>query len=138
MRRNRIRTWVFALALGLCAGAGAQIGAPLLGNESPQNSLSLQNNAYAASNAFAQNNTPAETREALTAARVGESAEVIILAPILRNTGKTSITSDRPLLGRLNLQRQQRPLREQPPAMPPVPNETAPSGALGAPEREPA
>ena len=121
MCRQLIRLGIFALALSVSAAATAQNGGPLPADVSPQNKASLQ------SDALPQTETPPTT------AQLDQSAAVVMPPPILRNTGRTVVAPDQPLLGRLNLQAQtlQGLVREQPPLMQPAPNEAVISSGAG-------
>ncbi len=114
-----MRLGILALALSVSAGATAQNGGAMPPNISPQNNASAQSDALP--------QTPP------TPAQLDQSGAVVIPPPILRNTGRTVVAPDQPLLGRLNLQAQtlQGLVREEPPAIQPAPNEAATSSVLG-------
>jgi hypothetical protein len=127
MCRKPIRLALLALALSVSAGAMPQSGAPLPTNASAPTGTTSQNNATA------QGNASSQTKGAPTPAQLDQPGAVVIAPPILRNAGTTFVTPDQPLLGRLNLQGQrlQGTLGEQPPVMPPTPNEAALSREAG-------
>src|SRR5437879_9305787 len=104
MCRKPIRLGMFAFVLSVSA-ATAQSAGPLPADVSPQNKVLAQ------SDAISQTETPP------TPAQLDQSGAVVIPPPILRNTGRTVVAPDQPLLGRLNLQMQtlQGLVREQPP-----------------------
>ena len=122
-----IRLGMLALALALSAGAAAQTSAPSPANVSAQDNASPQNNPFASRDASPQTNARP------TPAQLDQPGTVVTPPPILRNSGKTVVPADQPLMGRLNL-RGQRPrgsLSEQVPEMQPSPNEAATSGGAG-------
>jgi len=121
MCRQLIRLGIFALALSVSAAATAQNGGPLPADVSPQNK------AFVHGDALSQTETPP------TAVQLDQSVAVIMPPPILRNTGRTVVVPDQPLLGRLNLQGQtlQGLVHEPPPAMLPTPNKAAISSGVG-------
>lgn len=127
MYRKPIRLGMVILALGASAGALPQNSAPLPASASAQNSASPQNNG----NAPAQSNASSQTKARPTPAQLDQLGAVVMAPPILRNAGRTFVAADQPLFGALNLQGQapQRPLGEQPPAIPPTPNEAAAIGS---------
>src|SRR2546428_11840734 len=119
MGRKPIRLGLFAVALSISAGATAQNGGPLAVNVSPQNKASVQSNALS------------QTEAPPTAAQLDQSAAVVMPPPILRNTGRTVVVPDQPLLGRLSLQTLHGLVREEPPPLQPAPNEAAVSSGMG-------
>jgi hypothetical protein len=122
-----IRLGMLALALALSAGAAAQTSAP-----SPAN-ISAQDNASPQNTPFAPRDGSPQTNARPTPAQLDQPGAVVTPPPILRNTGKTVVPSDQPLIGHLNLRgrRPQGSPSEQVPAMPPAPNETAASSGAG-------
>ena len=127
MSHKSIRLAMLALVLALSAGAVAQESAP-----SPANA-SAQDNALPQNSPFAPRDASAQTNARPTPAQLDQPGAVVTAPPILRNTGKTVVPPDQPLLGRLNL-RGQMPHgspNEQVPAMQPSPNEAATSGGAG-------
>src|SRR4030081_2177333 len=121
------RLGMLALALALSAGATAQTSAPSPADASAQGNPSPQNIPFAPRDASPQANARP------TPAQLDQPGAVITPPPILRNSGKTVVPPDQPLIGRLNLhgQRPQGSLSEQLPAMPPSPNEAAISSGGG-------
>ena len=122
------RLGMLALALALSAGATAQTSAPSPADASAQGNASPQNIPFAPRDASPQANARP------TPAQLDQPGAVITPPPILRNSGKTVVPPDQPLIGRLNLhgQRPQGSLSEELPAMPPSPDEAAISGAGNA------
>ena len=94
------RLGMLTLVLVLSAGAGAQTSVPA--NASAQDNASLQNIPFAPRDASPQTNARP------TAAQLDQPGAVITPPPILRNSGKTVVQSEQPLIGHLNL-RGQRP-----------------------------
>ena len=123
MCHKSIRLGMLALVLAISAGAAAQTSAPSLANASAQDNGSSQNSLFAPRDASPQTNARP------TPAQLDQPGAVVTPPPILRNTGKTVVPPDQPLMGHLNLrgQRPQGSLSEQVPAMPPAPNEAATS-----------
>jgi hypothetical protein len=124
------RLGILALVLALSAGAAAQTSAPSTANASAQDNASPQIGPFAPRDASARTNARP------TPAQLGQPGTVVTVPPILRNTGKTVVPSDQPLIGHLNL-RGQMPkgsLSKQVPAMPPSPNEAATSSGAGTAE----
>jgi hypothetical protein len=121
------RLGMLALVLALSAGAAAQTSAPSPANASAQDNASPQNIPFAPRDASPQTNGRP------TPAQLDQPGAVVTPPPILRNSGKTVVPPDQPLMGRLNLhgQRPQGSLSEQVPAMPPSPNEAAISSGAG-------
>jgi glucose/arabinose dehydrogenase len=120
MCHKSIRLGMLAFMLALSAGAAAQTSAPLPANSFAQDNASAQNNPLAPRDASAQTNARP------TSAQLDQPGTVITAPPILRNTGKTVVPPDHPLMGHLNLHgRPQGSLSEQVPAMPPAPDEAA-------------
>ena len=121
------RPGMLALVLALSAGAAAQTSAPSPANASAQDNASPQNIPFAPRDASPQTNGRP------TPAQLDQPGAVITPPPILRNSGKTVVPPDQPLIGRLNLhgQRPQCSLSEQVPAMPPSPNEASISSGAG-------
>ena len=121
MGRKPIRMGILALALSASAGGTAQNAGPLPADVSPQNKASAHGDALS------------QTETLPTPAQLDQSAAVVMPPPILRNTGRTVVVPDQPLLGRLNMQAQtlQGLVREPPPAMQPAPNEAAISSGVG-------
>ena len=115
------RLGMLALVLALSAGAAAQTSAPSPANASAQDNASPQNIPFAPRDASPQTNARP------TPAQLDQPGAVVTPPPILRNSGKTVVPPDQPLIGRLNLhgQRPQGSLSEQVPAMPPAPNKAA-------------
>jgi hypothetical protein len=129
MCHKSIRLGMLALVLTLSAGVVAQTSAPSPANASAQDSASPRNNPFAPHDASPQTNARP------TPAQLDQPGAVVTAPPILRNTGKTVVPPDQPLMGRLNLRGQMphRSLSEEVPAMPPAPNEAATSsGAANA------
>jgi hypothetical protein len=117
MCHKSIRLGMLALVLTLSAGVAAQTSAPSPANASAQDNASPQTNARP------------------TPAQLDQPGAVVTAPPILRNTGKTVVPPDQPLIGRLNLRGRMphRSLSEEVPTMPPAPNEAATSsGAANA------
>ena len=127
MCHKSIRLGMLALVLALSAGAAAQESAPSPANASTGDNASPQNSAFAPRDASAQSNARP------TPVQLDQPGAVVTAPPILRNTGKTVVPPDQPLMGRLNLRGQmpQRSLSEQVPAMPSSPNEAATSSGAG-------
>ena len=121
------RLGILALVLALSAGAAAQTSAPSTANASAQDNASPQNGPFAPRDASARTNARP------TPAQLDQPGAVVTAPPILRNTGKTVVPPDQPLMGRLNLRGQmpRRSLSEQVPAMPSSPNEAATSSGAG-------
>jgi hypothetical protein len=119
------RLGMLAIVLVLSAGAGAQTSVPA--NASAQDNASPQNIP------FAPRDTSPQTNARPTPAQLDQPGAVVTPPPILRNSGKTVVQPDQPLMGRLNLhgQRPQGSVSEQVPAMPPSPNEAAISSGAG-------
>jgi hypothetical protein len=116
---------VLVLALGVSVSAAAQDSASARAYASAQNVASPQGSASARNNPSQQSNAPP------TPAQLDQPGAVVIPPPILRNSGRTVMSRDEPLLGRLNLQGQTPGLvREPPPAMP-SPSEAATSVGAG-------
>ena len=124
MSHKSIRLGMLAFVLALSAGAAAQTSAPSPANASAQNNASPQNSPLAARE---------QTNARPTPAQLDQPGAVVTAPPILRNTGKTVVPPDQPLMGRLNLRGQmpQRSLSEQVPAMPSSPHEAATSSGPG-------
>jgi len=120
MCRKPIRLAIFAVALSVSAGATAQNVGPLPADISPQNKASAHGDALSQT-------------ETLPTVQLDQSAAVVMPPPILRNTGRTVVVPDQPLLGRLNLQAQTLHglVREEPPPMPQAANEAAISSGVG-------
>jgi hypothetical protein len=121
------RLGMLALVLALSAGAAAQTSAPSSANASAQDNASPQNNPFAPRGASPQTNARP------TPAQLDQPGAVVTPPPILRNSGKTVVPPDQPLMGHLNLRGQmpQGSLSEQVPAMPAAPNEAATSSGAG-------
>jgi hypothetical protein len=127
MCHKSIRLGMLAFVLALSAGAAAQTSARSLASASAQNNASPQNSPFAPRDASPQTNARP------TPAQLDQPGAVVTAPPILRNTGKTVVPPDQPLMGHLNLRGQmpQRSRSEQMPAMPPAPNEAATSSGVG-------
>ena len=127
MSHKSIRLGMLALVLAISAGAAAQTSAPSLANASAQDNGSSQNSPHY--NPFAPRDASPQTNARPTPAQLDQPGAVVTPPPILRNTGKTVVPPDQPLMGHLNLrgQRPQGSLSEQVPAMPSASNEAATS-----------
>jgi hypothetical protein len=127
MCHKSIRLAMLALVLALSAGAAAQTSAPLPANASALDKASPHDSPVAPRDASPQTNARP------TRAQLDQPGAVVTAPPILRNTGKTVVSPDQPLMGRLNLRGQmpQGSPNEQVPAMQPSPNEAATSGGAG-------
>ena len=128
MSRQPIRLGILALALSASAGAVPQPTAPSPADPSSSTRATSQSNPPAQSNASSQ------AQKTPTPAQLDRPGAVVMPPPILRNTGRTYVGSEQPLLGQLNLQGQRFPgaLGEQPPpAMQPAPNEAAIRSGVG-------
>jgi hypothetical protein len=118
---------MLALVLALSAGAAAQTSAAAPAN------ASAQDNALSQNTPFASRDASPRTNARPTPAQLDQPGAVVTPPPILRNSGKTVVPPDQPLMGHLNLRGQmpQGSLSEQVPAMPPAPNEAAASSGAG-------
>jgi len=127
MCRKSNRLGMLALLLAISAGAAAQTTAPSPANASAQDNASPQNNPQY--NPLALRDASPRTNARTTPAQLDQPGAVVTPPPILRNTGKTVVPPDQPLMGHLNLrgQRPQGSVSEQVPAMQPAPNEAATS-----------
>jgi hypothetical protein len=127
-------TEVGLLALALSVGVAAQSNAPLVGSTTAPSGAT----ALPEKNASGRSDASLQAKARPTLAQLDQPGAVVIPPPILRNEGRTAITPDRPLLGRLSLKTLQVPLIGQPPAIQPEPNEAALSSSVdvaGVPRR---
>jgi len=127
MSRQPIRLGILALALSASAGAVPQPTAP-----SPADASS-PTRATSQSNPPAQSNTSSQAQKTPTPAQLDQPGAVAMPPPILRNTGRTYVGSEQPLLGQLPQgQRSPGALGEQPPpALQPASNEAAIRSGMG-------
>lgn len=122
MCRKPIRMGILALALSASAGAVPQTAAPLPATTSAPTRAASQNNGAA------QPNASSRTKGVPTPEQLEQPGAVVMAPPILRNTGRTYVGQDQPLLGQINPQSQRLTgaLGEQaPPVMQAAPNEAA-------------
>lgn len=126
MHAKLMRSSMLAIVLSLSLEAGATTPGSAASRTAAPDSAA-QKSGTAASKASTQVDT------APTAAQLAQSALVVIPPPILRNTGKITLTRDKPLLGHLNLKAHsvQGLLVEAPPALQPTPYEAALSMGTG-------